>query len=256
MWNLCDKQNKTETQIPVLLAIDPIFPAVSYDLKGGSLSLQCYFFTLGCKVNSCETAGMEAVFQAAGYAITQQPELADVIVLNTCTVTASGDNRMHTALRKLRACNPEAVVLLTGCYAQAYPDAAAALPEADIVTGTQNRTQLPQLVKQFLTENRRPLRQVTAYNGSEAFACLPHHTPADRTRAFLKIQDGMQLFLQLLYYSLCKRPLPFHAIKKSASRGAAAAAAGYQEVVLCGINPCLLRQRMGQFPAGSGSALL
>ena len=108
---------------------------------------------------------MEAVFQAAGYETVPQPEQADVIILNTCTVTASGDSRMHTVLRKLRACNPEAVIILTGCYAQAYPDAAAALPEADIVTGTQNRDQLPQLVTQFLAENRKPLQQVSAYTG-------------------------------------------------------------------------------------------
>lgn len=229
-------RTKQKHRSPVLLAIDPIFPAVSYDLKGGSLSLQCYFFTLGCKVNSCETAGMEAVFQAAGYAITQQPELADVIVLNTCTVTASGDNRMHTALRKLRACNPEAVVLLTGCYAQAYPDAAAALPEADIVTGTQNRTQLPQLVKQFLTENRRPLRQVTAYNGSEAFACLPHHTPADRTRAFLKIQDGCNCFCSYCIIPYARGRCRSMPLKNLQAEVQQLAAAGYQEVVLCGIN--------------------
>ena len=88
--------------------------------------MNCYFFTFGCKVNSCETAGMEAIFQAAGYTITTQPEQADVIVLNTCTVTASGDSRMYTALRRLRAGNPDAVMVLTGCFAQAFPKEAAA----------------------------------------------------------------------------------------------------------------------------------
>ena len=82
--------------------------------------MNCYFFTFGCKVNSCETAGMEAIFQAAGYTITTQPEQADVIVLNTCTVTASGDSRMYTALRRLRAGNPDAVMVLTGCAASGH----------------------------------------------------------------------------------------------------------------------------------------
>lgn len=198
--------------------------------------MQCYFFTLGCKVNSCETAGMEAVFQAAGYETVPQPEQADVIILNTCTVTASGDSRMHTVLRKLRACNPEAVMILTGCYAQAYPEAAAALPEADIVTGTQNRDQLPQLVTQFLAENRKPLQQVSAYNGKEPFACLPHHMPADRTRAFLKIQDGCNCFCSYCIIPYARgrcRSLPLDVLQAEVQQ---LAAEGYQEVVLCGIN--------------------
>ena len=156
--------------------------------------MNCYFFTFGCKVNSCETAGMEAIFQAAGYTITTQPEQADVIILNTCTVTASGDNRMHTALRRLRAGNPDAVMVLTGCFAQAFPEEAAALPEADLVIGTQDRDRLPQLVQQFLMGNRAPMQHIPAYTGTETFACLPHHLPADRTRAFIKIQDGCNCF--------------------------------------------------------------
>ena len=130
--------------------------------KGGFFRLNCYFFTFGCKVNSCETAGMEAIFQAAGYTITTQPEQADVIILNTCTVTASGDSRMHTALRRLRAENPDAVMVLTGCFAQAFPEEAAALPEADLVIGTQDRDRLPQLVQQFLMGNRAPMQHIPA----------------------------------------------------------------------------------------------
>lgn len=216
--------------------MDAIFHAVSYDLKGGSLSLQCYFFTLGCKVNSCETAGMEAVFQAAGYETVSIPEQADVIVLNTCTVTASGDSRMHTALRKLRACNPNAIMILTGCYAQAYPKAAAALPEADIVIGTQNRAQLPQLVTQFLAEHRKPLQQISPYSGNESFDCLPHHMPTDRTRAFLKIQDGCNCFCSYCIIPYARgrcRSMPLDVLQTEVQK---LTAEGYQEVVLCGIN--------------------
>lgn len=197
--------------------------------------MQCYFFTFGCKVNSCETAGMTAIFEAAGYTITEQPTAADVIVLNTCTVTASGDSRMYATLRKLRKNNPDAVMVLTGCYAQAYPKEAAALPEADIVIGTQNRDQLPQLIATFLQE-KQPLAQVAAYTGKEDFACLPHHMPADRTRAFLKIQDGCNCFCSYCIIPYARgrcRSMPLAQLQQEVQQ---LSADGYQEVVLCGIN--------------------
>lgn len=198
--------------------------------------MNCYFFTFGCKVNSCETAGMEAIFQAAGYTITTQPEQADVIILNTCTVTASGDSRMHTALRRLRAENPDAVMVLTGCFAQAFPAEAAALPEADLVIGTQDRDRLPQLVQQFLMGNRAPMQHIPAYTGTEAFACLPHHLPADRTRAFLKIQDGCNCFCSYCIIPYARgrcRSMPLDVLQQEVSQFAAE---GYTEIVLCGIN--------------------
>ena len=204
--------------------------------KGGFFRLNCYFFTFGCKVNSCETAGMEAIFQAAGYTITTQPEQADVIVLNTCTVTASGDSRMHTALRRLRAGNPDAVMVLTGCFAQAFPKEAAALPEADLVIGTQDRDRLPQLVQQFLMGKRAPMQHIPAYTGTEAFACLPHHLPADRTRAFLKIQDGCNCFCSYCIIPYARgrcRSMPLDVLQQEVSQFAAE---GYTEIVLCGIN--------------------
>lgn len=111
--------------------------------------MNCYFATFGCKVNTYETACMQALFAAQGDQTVQRPEEADVIVVNSCTVTASGDSRVQTALRKLRRSAPDAVLVLTGCFAQAFPQQAAALPEADIVLGTKNRSQICKLVQQY-----------------------------------------------------------------------------------------------------------
>ena len=83
--------------------------------------MNCYFATFGCKVNTYETACMQALFAAQGDQTVQRPEEADVIVVNSCTVTASGDSRVQTALRKLRRSAPDAVLVLTGCFAQAFP---------------------------------------------------------------------------------------------------------------------------------------
>ena len=92
--------------------------------------MNCYFYTFGCKVNTCETAGMQSLLQSAGYTVVSQPEEADIFLFNSCTVTASGDSRLRHAMRKVRREHPDALLVLTGCYPQAYPDEAAAIPEA------------------------------------------------------------------------------------------------------------------------------
>ena len=94
--------------------------------------MNCYFYTFGCKVNTCETAGMQSLLQSAGYTVVSQPEEADIFLFNSCTVTASGDSRLRHAMRKVRREHPDALLVLTGCYPQAYPDEAAAIPEAEI----------------------------------------------------------------------------------------------------------------------------
>ena len=100
--------------------------------------MNCYFYTFGCKVNTCETAGMQSLLQSAGYTVVSQPEEADIFLFNSCTVTASGDSRLRHAMRKVRREHPDALLVLTGCYPQAYPDEAAAIPEADLVLGTKH----------------------------------------------------------------------------------------------------------------------
>ncbi|MFQ9094531.1 MAG: hypothetical protein ACLR5S_09745 [Ruminococcus sp.] len=84
--------------------------------------MNCYFYTFGCKVNTCETAGMQSLLQSAGYTVVSQPEEADIFLFNSCTVTASGDSRLRHAMRKVRREHPDALLVLTGCYPQAYPD--------------------------------------------------------------------------------------------------------------------------------------
>lgn len=169
--------------------------------------MNCYFYTFGCKVNTCETAGMQSLLQSAGYTVVSQPEEADIFLFNSCTVTASGDSRLRHAMRKVRREHPDALLVLTGCYPQAYPDEAAAIPEADLVLGTKHRSRLPGLLAE-LCQNHARIAAVDSYGAQDDFEALPCDTMPDNTRAFLKIQDGCQLFLQLLHHSLCPWTLP------------------------------------------------
>lgn len=197
--------------------------------------MNCYFLTFGCKVNTCETAGMQSVLQKAGHTIVRDPVQADVILFNSCTVTASGDSRLRTAMRKMRQTCPHALLILTGCYAQAYPEEAAALPEADLVIGTKNRSRLPELLDELYRSHTRQ-NAVESYTVSDPFEILPCDTMPDNTRAFLKIQDGCNCFCSYCIIPYARgrcRSMPLGEIRHSA---AAFAENGYREIVLCGIN--------------------
>ena len=106
-----------------------------------------YFITFGCKVNHYETECMKSLFRESGYEIVEEMTEADAVVINSCTVTSSGDSRALAALRKARAAMPQAVIALTGCYPQANREEAAKLPEADIIAGTKNRAHIAELAQ-------------------------------------------------------------------------------------------------------------
>ena len=115
------------------------------------------FYTLGCKVNQYETEVLSARFAAEGFDVVPgHAPGCDVYVVGSCTVTAEGDRKTRQAVRRFRRENPGAIVVLTGCYPQAFPREAAAVQEADIITGARNRAALPQLVRQGGTVACRP----------------------------------------------------------------------------------------------------
>ena len=113
------------------------------------------FYTLGCKVNFCETEALQALFEKAGYSVTDFSRPADVYVINTCTVTGLSDHKSRKAIRRARRRAPEAIIVATGCYAQGFPEEVEALEQADLVIGTHGRENLPQIVAS-LEQDRSP----------------------------------------------------------------------------------------------------
>ena len=99
--------------------------------------MKAAFYTFGCKVNQYETQALIGAFLADGFQIGGMQEACDVYVVNSCTVTAEGDAKVRKLLRRLRREHPQALLALTGCYAQAFPDIAALVPEADVITGAR-----------------------------------------------------------------------------------------------------------------------
>ena len=194
-----------------------------------------FFITFGCKVNQYETDSLRSEFASQGFAEADSAENADVIIVNSCTVTASGDSKSLYSVRKMRKTAPEAVIALTGCLPQTAPDIAEKIPEADIITGTKDRKKLPLLVKSVLAE-RKQIVAVTGYGKDDEFELTEYNGAEDKTRAFVKIQDGCNQFCSYCIIPYARgrlRSKPIDALRDEISR---LAESGRKEIVLVGIN--------------------
>ena len=156
--------------------------------------MKAAFHTLGCKVNQYETEAMKEQFRKAGYEITGEEDPADVYIINTCTVTNLADRKSRQYIRRMKKQCPQAVVAVTGCYAQVKPEEVAALPEVDIVAGTGEKNHLVQYVSEYLADHQKQ-KHILAYDALTSYHDQGIITSMDsRTRAYIKIQEGCNRF--------------------------------------------------------------
>lgn len=148
------------------------------------------FYTLGCKVNQNETGALAQLFEESGYTVVPNEEAADVYVVNSCTVTNFGDQKSRKWLRRAKRENTGAVTVLTGCYPQAFPEEAAGIMEADVVTGSGNRRAILQDVQKVLDGEAERVVDIRPHEKGEHFEELPMDKFAEHTRAFVKVEDG------------------------------------------------------------------
>lgn len=194
-----------------------------------------FFITFGCKVNQYETECMKADLLSKGFESAESADVADVILLNSCTVTSSGDSKSLYALRKLRKDRPDALIVLTGCLPQASPEIADSIPEADIIAGTKNRSLLSGMILEFL-EHRKRIVEIARYGASDSFEDLVHGDFTGKTRAFVKIQDGCNQFCSYCIIPFARgrcRSKPLEVLHDELKM---LADAGHREIVLVGIN--------------------
>ena len=196
--------------------------------------MKAAFYTLGCKVNQYETQIMEQAFQKAGFEIVDAEASADVYVVNSCTVTGVGDKKSRQMLRHFRRKNPNAVIALTGCYAQAFPEQASALMEADVVTGTADRAQLLPAVLDALDGKR--VVHVSPHSEDEGFEPMQAEGMLDRTRAFVKIEDGCDNSCSYCIIPKARGHVRSKPLRDLERELESLVSRGYNEVVLSGIN--------------------
>ena len=191
--------------------------------------------TLGCKVNQYESNVIMELLEERGLQQVQPSEKADIYIINSCTVTAQGDKKSRQILRRLKRQNPDAIMVLTGCYPQAFPEEASKIKEADIITGATNRHQLVEDILSF-AQKREKIANIIPHERHEEFEKMSIHSFNERTRAFLKIQDGCERYCTycIIPYSRgfvrSKNPKDLALEVKELARN------GYKEIVLVGIN--------------------
>lgn len=193
------------------------------------------FHTLGCKVNHYETEAIWQLFKAEGYERKEYESTADVYVINTCTVTNTGDKKSRQVIRRAIRSNPDAVIAVTGCYAQTSPAEIMAIPGVDIVVGTQDRTKLLGLIEQFKVE-RQPINGVRNIMKTRVYEELDVPAFTDRTRASLKIQEGCNNFCTFCIIPWARGLMRSRNPQEVLKQAQQLVDAGYKEIVLTGIH--------------------
>ena len=193
------------------------------------------FITLGCKVNQTETDAMAGLFRHQGYEVVEPDERADVYVVNTCSVTHLGERKSRQMVRRATRLNPQAVVAVTGCFAQVSPADAAAIEGVSVVIGTSDRHRIVDFVEAARQE-RRPVFAVGDIMNEREFEDIPLQGTSDRTRAFLKIQDGCDNYCTYCIIPYARGHLRSRPLASIARETRNLAAAGFREIVLTGIN--------------------
>lgn len=197
--------------------------------------MKIYFITFGCKVNLYETENIKQSFSAHGYGTASSESEADAFLINSCTVTESSDKKLKKEIRRIKRTYPETIIILTGCFPQAFTEKAKELSEADIVTGTKDRAALPDLFSRFLEYRQRTL-SVQPYQRNESFEPMTNTGYDFNTRAFVKIQDGCNMFCSYCIIPHSRGSFRSKPLGNIVTEVSALAAAGYKEVVLTGIN--------------------
>ncbi len=157
------------------------------------------FYTLGCKVNQYETEAMSELFLNNGYKITDYDGFADIYVINTCTVTGMSDRKSRQIIRRAKKSNPDAFVIVAGCYSQVSPDEVLKIEGVNLVLGTKDRGDIVRLYEENIESEKKS--KVEDIMKCHTFESLSLSTFGDRTRAYIKIQEGCNQFC-----SYCKIP--------------------------------------------------
>ena len=208
------------------------------------MSRKAAFITLGCKLNFAETSTFARAFAAAGYEEVRPGADVDIVVINTCSVTEHADKKCRNLIRRLHKTAPDATIAVTGCYAQLKPEEILAIEGVDLVVGAESKNDLVRLT-------------LAADRGKHGYSCqiedvasfFPAYSSGERTRSFLKVQDGCDYHCSYCTVPLARghsRNIP---IAELVAQAREIAAEGILEVVLTGVNT-------GDFGKTSGERFL
>lgn len=196
-------------------------------------TLKALFHTFGCKLNFAETSTVARMFAEEGITRVGSGDTPDVIVINTCSVTELADKKCRQAIRSFHRRYPEAAILVTGCYAQLKPSEVASLPGVAVVAGNDRKNRLPEFLHEFVN-SRKPASDVVPTPKLLAFN--PSCSQDDRTRHFLKIQDGCDYYCTYCTIPAARGRSRSGTIASIVAQAEKAAANGAKEIVITGVN--------------------
>lgn len=203
------------------------------------------FTTLGCKLNFAESSSIGKALLERGHTRAQRGEEADICIINTCTVTNTADHKDRQTIHRIRRQNPNAIIIVTGCYAQLKPEEIADMNEVDYVLGQNEKFNIPQFIEELEAGLRSPdsrlqtseqetiihtsaIREIDAFHGA--------FSKDDRTRCFIKVQDGCNYFCTYCTIPLARGKSRNPSIAEVVTEAKKALAGGAKELVLTGVN--------------------
>ena len=192
------------------------------------------FHTLGCKLNFSETSTLARQFESGGYERVSDERDADICVINSCSVTEHADKKCRNLVRRIHRRNPQAIIAVTGCYAQLKPEEIAAIDGVDIVLGNNYKGELYKVTSEMLDKADKPF--VSSCSAEELTSFFAAFSSGDRTRAFLKVQDGCDYkcaYCTIHYARGSSRNMPIADLVVEANR---IAQLGQKEIVITGVN--------------------
>ncbi|MCQ2552180.1 MAG: MiaB/RimO family radical SAM methylthiotransferase [Clostridia bacterium] len=237
------------------------------------------FYTLGCKVNQYETQALSEQFKKEGFEVVPEEDLADVYIVNTCTVTRMADRKSRQYIRRMKNKNKDAIVVMMGCYPQTNPDEALEIDEADIIMGTTDKMMAVELVKKLiaskLSKGSDPIDNIGRKHVKKlSMGSDPNDNSNDnsndnlkyqelgevngiesRTRALIKIEDGCNRFCSYCVIPYARGPVRSRNLDLIVAEAKRLIDAGYKEIVLTGINTALYGTENGFSTASEASRL-
>ena len=191
------------------------------------------FYTLGCKLNFSETSTISGSFREAGFEHVDFEEKADVYVINTCSVTNQGDKASRNIIRQAVRKNPEAMVIVVGCYSQLKPGEAGQIEGVDLVLGTQEKFHIPAYLGDL---KKRTQTEIITTRLADIKSFHKAYSWGDRTRSFLKVQDGCDYYCSFCTIPFARGRSRNDTIENTVKEAQKAIEKGYKEVVLTGVN--------------------
>ncbi len=196
--------------------------------------LKVAFATLGCRMNQFETSALEEKFVNHGYQLTDFKDIADVYIVNTCTVTNDADRTSRKTLRQAKRRNPNAIVVATGCYAQVSPDELAKIEEVDLVIGNSHKTAVYEIVESFINERRQEKVFIDNIFRKNDFDTFQISTFYEGARPILKVQEGCNSFCSFCIIPFARGKVRSAKIKEVIQQIKILVDKGFKEIVLTG----------------------